>query len=116
MVQLDRARNRHASFGLGRHRRLGSHLARMELRVALEEWLGRYPDFELADPAVTWSAGQVRAAHATADDRPERPLTPTDRSVEDLFLFSERTVVHVAGHHAGALRSDADLACWSRDR
>jgi len=60
-VQLDRANNRHAAFGLGRHRCLGSHLARMELRVALEEWLARYPDFELADPsAVTWSAGQVR--------------------------------------------------------
>ncbi|HET9969024.1 MAG TPA: cytochrome P450 [Streptosporangiaceae bacterium] len=61
VVQLDRARNRHAAFGLGRHRCLGSHLARMELRVALEEWLARYPDFKLADPgAVTWSGGQVR--------------------------------------------------------
>ena len=60
-VQLDRATNRHAAFGLGRHRCLGSNLARMELRVALEEWLARYPDFELSDPAaVTWSAGQVR--------------------------------------------------------
>ncbi|HTX27670.1 MAG TPA: cytochrome P450 [Streptosporangiaceae bacterium] len=60
-VQLDRAQNRHAAFGLGRHRCLGSSLARMELRVALEEWLARYPEFELAEPsAVTWSAGQVR--------------------------------------------------------
>ena len=60
-VQLDRAENRHAAFGLGIHRCLGSHLARMELRVALEEWMKRYPDFELTDPdAVTWSAGQVR--------------------------------------------------------
>jgi cytochrome P450 len=60
-VQLDRAENRHAAFGLGIHRCLGSHLARMELRVALEEWMQRYPDFELADPGgVTWSAGQVR--------------------------------------------------------
>jgi cytochrome P450 len=37
----------------------------MELRVAVEEWVKRYPDFELADvdgePAnVTWAAGQVR--------------------------------------------------------
>jgi len=61
LVRLDRERNRHAAFGLGRHRCLGSSLARMELRVALEEWLARYPDFELSDPsAVTWSAGQVR--------------------------------------------------------
>jgi cytochrome P450 len=61
VVQLDRAKNRHAAFGLGRHRCLGSNLARMELRVALAEWLARYPDFELSDPAgVTWSGGQVR--------------------------------------------------------
>ena len=60
-VVLDRVENRHAAFGLGIHRCLGSNLARMELRVALEEWIARYPDFELTDPAlVTWSAGQVR--------------------------------------------------------
>ena len=60
-VVIDRAENRHAAFGLGIHRCLGSNLARMELTVALEEWLSRFPDFELADPdAVTWSAGQVR--------------------------------------------------------
>ena len=60
-VQLDRVENRHAAFGLGIHRCLGSHLARMELRVALEEWMKRYADFELTDPdTVTWSAGQVR--------------------------------------------------------
>jgi cytochrome P450 len=60
-VLLDRAENRHAAFGLGRHRCLGSNLARMELRVALEEWLARYPDFELSDPAaVRWSGGQIR--------------------------------------------------------
>jgi cytochrome P450 len=60
-VLIDRVENRHAAFGLGIHRCIGSNLARMELRVALEEWMKRYPDFELVDPAeVTWSAGQVR--------------------------------------------------------
>jgi cytochrome P450 len=60
-VVLDRAENRHAAFGLGIHRCLGSNLARLELRVALEEWLARFPDFELVDPdRVTWSKGQVR--------------------------------------------------------
>ena len=45
----------------GTPRCLGSSLARMELRVALQEWMARYPDFELSDPAaVTWSGGQVR--------------------------------------------------------
>jgi cytochrome P450 len=60
-VVIDRQVNRHAAFGLGIHRCLGSHLARMELRVALEVWLERIPVFTLDDPgAVTWSAGQIR--------------------------------------------------------
>jgi hypothetical protein len=64
-VVLDRAVNRHCTFGLGIHRCLGSNLARLELRVALEAWLARIPDFELADPsAVRWSAGQVRGPRA----------------------------------------------------
>jgi len=60
-VVIDREVNRHAAFGLGIHRCVGSHLARMELRVALEVWLARIPVFTLADPsAVTWSTGQIR--------------------------------------------------------
>ncbi len=60
-VVIDREVNRHAAFGLGIHRCLGSHLARMELRVALEAWLERIPEFTPADPAaVIWSAGQIR--------------------------------------------------------
>jgi cytochrome P450 len=60
-VVIDRQVNRHAAFGLGIHRCVGSHLARMELRVALEVWLERIPEFSLADPAaVTWSTGQIR--------------------------------------------------------
>jgi cytochrome P450 len=60
-VVIDREINRHAAFGLGIHRCVGSHLARMELRVALEVWLERIPVFTLEDPsAVTWAAGQIR--------------------------------------------------------
>ena len=58
-ILIDRKENRHAAFGLGIHRCIGSNLARMELKVALEEWLRRIPNFAL-DGAVTWSAGQVR--------------------------------------------------------
>jgi cytochrome P450 len=58
---IDRQRNRHFAFGSGIHRCLGSNLARMELRIAIERFLHRIPTFELADPgAVTWSGGQVR--------------------------------------------------------
>jgi cytochrome P450 len=60
-VVIDREVNRHAAFGLGIHRCIGSHLARMELRTALEVWLQRIPEFTVEDPAaVTWSAGQIR--------------------------------------------------------
>jgi cytochrome P450 len=60
-VIIDRAENRHAGFGLGIHRCIGSTLARMEIRVALEEWLAKFPDFELSPGAVVeWSSGIVR--------------------------------------------------------
>ena len=60
-VVLDRAINRHIAFGTGIHRCAGSNLARMELKVAVEEWLTRMPTFRLADEAeVTWAGGQVR--------------------------------------------------------
>jgi cytochrome P450 len=62
---IDRALNRHAAFGLGIHRCVGSNLARMELRIAIEEFIARYPRFELSDPdAVTWAPGQVRGPRA----------------------------------------------------
>jgi len=60
-VLIDREVNRHAAFGLGIHRCLGSNLARLELRIAVETFVERFPEFELADPAaVRWSVGQVR--------------------------------------------------------
>ena len=60
-VILDRALNRHVAFGSGIHRCAGSNLARMELKVALEEWLRRIPTFRLAEgDEVTWAGGQVR--------------------------------------------------------
>ncbi len=60
-VILDRAQNRHVAFGSGIHRCAGSNLARMEMRVAIEEWLKRIPDFRIEEGAeVTWAGGQVR--------------------------------------------------------
>ena len=67
-VVIDRKENRHAAFGLGIHRCVGSNLARMEMTVAIEEWLKRIPDFRL-DPAgkVTWSEGTVRGPRQLPD-------------------------------------------------
>ncbi|HJU32428.1 MAG TPA: cytochrome P450 [Hyphomicrobiaceae bacterium] len=58
-VLIDRKENRHAAFGLGIHRCVGSNLARMEMTVAVEEFLKRIPEFHLAGE-VTWSEGSVR--------------------------------------------------------
>ena len=44
-LDWDRETNRHLAFGGGIHRCLGSHLARIELRVALTEWHRRIPEY-----------------------------------------------------------------------
>jgi cytochrome P450 len=60
-VDLSRAHNRHVAFGSGIHRCAGSNLARMELQVALEEWLLRIPSFTLEEgKEIAWAGGQVR--------------------------------------------------------
>lgn len=60
-VKIDRTENPHVAFGLGIHRCIGSNLARMEMRIALEEWLKRIPDFALdRGRPMTWSEGPVR--------------------------------------------------------
>ena len=56
---IDRQENRHSAFGLGIHRCLGSNLARLEMKVAIEEFVKRFPNFELAGD-VSWSTGQIR--------------------------------------------------------
>jgi cytochrome P450 len=61
MVVFDRSPNRHLSFGAGPHRCVGSHYARLMVRIVLEESLRRLGDFRLdaAEP-LTWTAGHAR--------------------------------------------------------
>lgn len=56
---VDREANRHGAFGLGIHRCIGSNLARLEMKVAIQEFLARFPEFELAGD-TRWSVGQIR--------------------------------------------------------
>ena len=48
-VDLRRQPNSHVAFSEGVHRCLGSHLARLELRVALRQWHRRIPEYRIAD-------------------------------------------------------------------
>ncbi len=57
----DRDQTRSAVFGLGPHRCVGSHAARLELKTSLEQILRRLPDIALkADATVTYSTGLLR--------------------------------------------------------
>jgi cytochrome P450 len=55
---IDRTRNNHMGFANGPHRCLGMHLARREMRLAVEEWLRVIPDFHIAtDEQLTERGG-----------------------------------------------------------
>ncbi|MGV0792729.1 cytochrome P450 [Mycolicibacterium sp. XJ1819] len=57
---IDGSTRRHWGYGSGPHRCLGSHLARMELKLLITEWLDRIPEFEPApgnDSHITYPAG-----------------------------------------------------------
>lgn len=62
-LELDRSTNRHMAFGGGIHRCLGSHLARLELRVALREWHRRIPDYRIEEGADLRWAPIPRSLH-----------------------------------------------------
>jgi cytochrome P450 len=57
-VDFDRGVTRHLSFGGGPHRCLGSHLARQEMAVVLEEWHKRIPDYHVSGTPIE-HGGQV---------------------------------------------------------
>lgn len=64
-VDLRRESMIHTTFGSGSHKCPGAHLARTEIRITLEEWLGRIPDFSLAPGAeITFTGGVVAVVDA----------------------------------------------------
>jgi cytochrome P450 len=62
-VDLLRNPNPHLAFGGGVHRCLGSHLARLELRVAMREWHKRIPEYELVPGTVLEYTEGLRSLH-----------------------------------------------------
>lgn len=61
-IDFHRPENRHLTFGLGVHRCLGSHLARLEMHLVYEEWHKRIPDYHITPgttPRVHWPRGTI---------------------------------------------------------
>jgi cytochrome P450 len=71
-VDFHREPNRHVAFGAGNHLCLGAHLARLELRVALEEIHRRIPDYRITEGEdVHFSPGIRQADHLPLEFSPE---------------------------------------------
>jgi cytochrome P450 len=62
-VDLDRSPNPHIGFASGFHRCLGSHLARMEMVVAMEVWHERIPNYRIKPGVELVYSGNPRAPH-----------------------------------------------------
>ena len=64
-IDFSREPNPHVAFGGGRHRCLGSHLARIELTIAFEEWHKRFPNYRLhPDKPYKKHLSQVRGVES----------------------------------------------------
>lgn len=81
-VQLARRPNKHLGFGFGPHRCIGAHLAKLMLRVSLEETLARFSSFRLDDPsALEWAGGEgrtLRRLPLVVSSTDPAPLTTRD--------------------------------------
>jgi cytochrome P450 len=65
VIDLERTPNRQVAFGMGVHRCLGSHVARAEIRVSVEEWLKRIPVFSLEEGATLEHMVSITTTWAT---------------------------------------------------
>ena len=93
VVDFARSPNRHRAFGGGPHRCLGSHLARMELRVALREFHRRIPDYEIPPGTeLTYTSRAALGGIAAADVPRGNAMTPRLRRRRP--LHRARTLLH----------------------
>lgn len=83
-IRFDRTPNRHVAFGAGPHRCLGAHLARLELRLILEEVLGLLPDYEIMNDRVVRYTGITRGIASLPASFTPRPLLGSPLSGSDV--------------------------------
>lgn len=94
-VRFDRPTNRHLTFSVGPHRCLGSHVARMEIRVMLEEVFRLYPDFALVEAGLQFApdVGVIYGYKAVPlTFTPGTRVLPTDFALEALLapMYAKR--------------------------
>lgn len=73
---IDRSPNHHLGFGMGPHRCVGSHLAKLEMRVVLEEFLERVASFRIDHGGVRWGGGVLRSLERVPVVITERKPSP----------------------------------------
>ena len=128
-VRFDREVNRHIAFGGGIHRCLGSHLARLELRVALREWHKRIPEYEvvpghtLVYTAASAPSTTSRCASRRGRSRIDTPppavghvLGPAALVPVAQFVASRRVRVPADGAASRSRRGRSRLARSRADR
>jgi cytochrome P450 len=59
-IRLDRGAAPNAAFGLGPHRCVGSHLAKLQMAIAYSEFLKRFPDYTVDLVALRYAGAEVR--------------------------------------------------------
>ena len=92
---LDGKLHKHWGFGGGPHRCLGSHLARMELKLVVTEWLARIPEFELAPGYHTRDQVAIRHVHVAGAAAADSPST--DRTGDFMTVDTAKPSVFDAG-------------------
>ena len=108
-VNIERVSNSHTGFASGWHRCLGSHLARMELRAALDEWHKRIPNYRIPEGIELLYSINPRAPHNLPWNSDRRPLSRRSGSRPATTTRSHAWDDHAIGERNEPLPGSVDL-------
>jgi hypothetical protein len=113
--RLDRRPPRHLGFSHGTHACLGIHAARAEARLGIEEFLARFPDYEVEEEASSASrpssSGLLRDAVSGCEERERMRLEEGSRSSRGQLGFGRATAERFAAEGA---RSSSPISTGRR--